>query len=213
MKHSADKSLAYLGEYYVTRNELARMAGISATRIVELVQNKCIPPHCYEIRPTINCVSTFGDYQLYSNPEYYYHKRHIDWIERALVLARIHSLGEVAETVKETFFKDLKAALGTQPAPWPAGMEQAWTYLMDGTWGLCLINFDIEGIVDKELARKTISNIVKDANDRKITALERKALTQAVNRYNRAALPFSPHEVGESSRILEIAAVVEKFGL
>ncbi len=210
---TAEQTQSYIDEHYITRPELARRAGISEDRLLELVHAKCIPPHAYEVRADMEVVSSFGVYQLPSEPRYYYHPCSLRWIEQATALAQDHPLTVVAERIKAKFSDDIDTALAGRPLPWPDGKSRVWDYLMDGTWSLCLKDYDIAGLVEKEVARATIARIVDAAAGREISDSERGELEDAVSRFDRVALPFSPHEVGESSRCLEVNAVVKKFGL
>ena len=210
---TAEQTQAYIEAYYLTRQQLSLAAGISEARILELVEARCIPPHAYEARPETTYISSFGSYRLPAASLFYYHPRHVDWIDRAETLAAGLPLTEVAVKVKEGFEADIEAALDGQPLPWPDGLGLVWDYLMDGTWSLCLKDFDIPGLVQKEVARRTIAEVEDAAAGRPISDDERERLRAAVRRYDAVALPFSPHEVGESSRCLEVNAVVRKYRL
>lgn len=210
---AAEKSQTYIDEHYVTRSELAKLAGLSEDRIVELVDAKCIPPHAYEVRTDNTFVSSFGEYRLPATPRYYYHPRLVNWIEQAESLAKTHTLAKVAEAIKFKFEDDIDKALDGRAMPWPDGTGLVWEYLMDGTWSLCLKEFNVPDLVQKEVARGTIAEITTSCSGRDVSPIERAELENAVAQYNEVALPFSPHEVGESSRCLEVGAVVKKFGL
>jgi hypothetical protein len=210
---TAEETQAYIDKYYVTRSELARLADISEERIVELVDAKCIPPHAYEVRAETVYASSFGEYKLPSTSKHYYHPRLVEWIGQATRLAEKHPLPVVAEHIKAKFEEDIHKTLDGRPLPWPDGTALVWDYLMDGTWSLCLKDFNVSDLVRKEVARGTIAKIVKASSDCGITATERTELEDAVRCYDEVALPFSPHEVGESSRCLEVGSVVKKFGL
>ncbi len=210
---TAEETQAYIDEHYVTRSGLAKLACTSEDRIVELVDAKCIPSHAYEVRADTVFVSSFGEYKLPAAPRFYYHPRLIGWIEHAEALAKSHPLPIVAERVKAKFEEDIDKALDGRPMPWPDGKGLIWDYLMDGTWSLCLKEFNVPDLVQKEVARGSIADIVRACSGRDISSTERAELEAAVALYDQVALPFSPHEVGESSRCLEVGAVVKKFDL
>lgn len=115
--------------------------------------------------------------------------------------------------MKAKFLADIDIALDGREMPWPEGTGQVWDHLMHGTWSLCLKEFDIPGLVEKELARGTISRIIKNSSGRDILDAEWAELQDAVENYDRVALPFSPHEIGESSRCLKVGHVIDLFGL
>ena len=204
---------SYIDKYYITRSKLSRLANISEERIVELIEAKCIPPHAYEARASVAYVSTFGTYALRSSPHFYYHPGLVKWIEKAELLAKKCSLPEVAKSVKTCFWQDLNTALDGRPLPWPDGIDFVWDYLMDGTWSLCLKDLNVTDLVQKEIARAHISKIVATAKDRPIDDKERQELEYAVGQYDQVVLPFSPHELPESSRCLEIGSVIRKYKL
>ncbi len=157
--------------------------------------------------------SSFGSYELEGDVLHYYHPRHVDWIAAAEELAESLSLEDVAVSVKDKFTADILKALGANAMPWPDGIALVWDYLMDGTWGLCLKQFDIPGLVQKELARRSIEDITNKADPAAISEADRASLRKAAGQFYEVALPFSPHEVGESSRCLEVNAAVRKYGL
>ena len=208
---TAEQTQAYIDEYYIPRSDLAILGGISEDRIIELADAKCIPPHAYEVRADMEVVSSFGSYTLPSVPRFYYHPCSVEWIRQATALASEHSLTVVADMIKAKFSEDIDKALAGRPLPWPDGKGRVWDYLMDGTWSLCLKDYNVPDLVQKELARATISKVVEAASGRNISGTERAELEDAVSKFDQVALPFSPHEVGESSRCLEVNAVVKKF--
>lgn len=210
---TAEQTQAYIDAYYITLPDLARRAAVSEARVLEFVENRCIPPHSYEVRGETTCINSFGAYALPSVPRLYYHPRLVDWIDRASSLAERQDLPAVAARVKADFEADIDRALAGRPMPWPDGTTTVWAYLMDGTWGLCLKTLTVPDLVQKELARATIARIEKASAGRSITSQERFELEEAVALYDDVALPFSPHELGESSRCLEVGTVVRKHGL
>lgn len=209
----AEETLAYIDDHYLPRVATAARCNISEERLVELVEAKCTPPHAYAVERPITCISSFGAYDLSGPVEFYYHPRHCDWVARAEGLAEQMPLAEVARIVRERFFADVQAALGGAPLPWKDGIDLVWTYLMDGTWSLCLKDYDVESLVQKELARHTIKTIEAAAVNAALSTGDRQTLQDAVARFEDVALPFSPHEVAESSRCLEVNAAIQKFKL
>ncbi len=209
----ANLSQAYIDEHYITRPALAEMAGVPETKIVELSEKKCIPPRAYEVTNKAIFTSSFGSYELEGDVLHYYHPKHVDWIATAEEFAESYSLEEVAVRVRDKFTADILEALGNNPMPWPDGIALVWDYLMDGTWSLCLKEFDVPGLVQKELARRSIADITKKADPAHISKVDRAALRKAAAQFYEVALPFSPHEVGESSRCLEVNATVKKYGI
>ena len=81
---------------------------------------------------------------------------------------------------------------------------------MDGTWGLCLKDITAENLLRKEFARQVIA---RHAGASQLTPEARGELLDAVADYQAVAACFGPHEVGASSRRLEVEAVIARFGL
>lgn len=209
----AMESQAYIDTHYLTGIELARRAGITEQRLLQLVDAKCIPPHSYEVRKDIAVISAFGEYELTAQPELYYHPDLVTWIADANELAKSHPLAEVAQLVRENMTNEIEVALNGRPVPWSDGMEHAWDYLMDGSFSLCLKNINASDLIEKEVARARVKSVFESNPDTKLNPEDREELKDAVLRYEEVALPFSPHELPESSRRLEIEAAVKKFGL
>ena len=84
---------------------------------------------------------------------------------------------------------------------------------MDGTWGLCLKEISVATLLQKEFARQAIANLVRPDPHHVLNAAERTALISAVEAYDQVASDFAPHERPDSSRVREVGAAIEKYGL
>ena len=164
------------------------------------------PPHSYELSGELTAVSAFGSYQLPMDVRRLYHPCVVSWIKRAETLARGRDLGVVAAIVREDFDQSLEKALQGREWPWPDGPIHAWRCFIDGSWTLCLKDITAENILGKECCRATI----RDSPDRDADIEQ---LEKAVRDYASATLPFSPHEVAESSRFREVEPAIKKYGL
>jgi len=147
MMTTAQDSQAYVDTHYIILSELAKLSGASEARVLELVEAKCIPPHAYEVCTQKTFISSFGEYTLQDEPVRYYHPKLIDWIEQAEILTQNYALSDVAKKIKTKFYEDIDELLGERPMPWPSGKEHVWDYLMDGTWSLCLKQFNVPDLV------------------------------------------------------------------
>lgn len=210
---TAEQVLDYLDRHFLTLEALAERAQTPPAQILALVRAGCIPPHSYEVAGELTVRSTFGDYALPAGPRRYYHPSVATWIERAKTLAERYSLDEVATRMRAGFAQDLKAALKGRPAPASLALEQAWGYVLDGTWGLCLKEITPLAMVEKTLARELIKDVTEATGDRPLNPADRSLLEAAVVQYDAVTGPFAPHEFPESSRHREINAVVEKYDL
>lgn len=196
---------------YLGLRALADRAGTTPEQVRAFEQAECIPAASYEVAGEVTFTSSFGRYALPVEPRRYYHPSVVEWLQRAMALADGRDLGEVARAVRAAFDSDFDAALRGAPPPWSDGADYAWAYMTDGTWGLCLKDVSIAGLLAKEQARATIRRLVQPEPDHRLSEAERRELEQALSDYERVALPFSPHEVAESSRAREIQPAREKY--
>jgi hypothetical protein len=203
----------YLDANYLTLKELSARAGVTPERVLELVDALCVPPHSHEVRGVVVFASTFGEYTAPVPPARYYHPSLVDWVRKASALARRHTLADVARRMRKDFEQAFEAALDGRPPPWPRGVDYAWAYLMDGTWGLCLKEISVANLLQKEFARQTIARLVSPDPRHELSAAAREMLIEAIDAYNEVATDFGPHELGDSSRCREVGAAIGKYGL
>jgi hypothetical protein len=210
---TAEDAQRYIDANYLTLDNLAERAGVTPQRLLDLVAAHCIPPHSYAVRGAVVFASTFGEFTAPAPLRRYYHPDTVGWIEKAEALAADQSLSQVARLMREDFEQAVERALDGRAAPWARGVDHAWAFWMDGTFGLCLKELTVESLVAKECARADIAAIVRPEPDHRLNAAERAALAAAVARYDAVALPFAPHELEKSSRRLEVGAALEKYDL
>ena len=203
----------YLDAKYLTLEALAARAGVTPERILELIDAQCVPPHSHEVRGVAIYASTFGEYAAPVPPVRYYHPSLAAWVRKARALARRHSLADVARRMRKDFEQAFEEALDGRAPPWPRGVDHAWAYLMDGTWGLCLKEITVASMLQKEFARQTIAHLVSPDPDHVLSPAARTALIEAIEAYDQVAADFGPHERDDSSRALEVGAAIEKYGL
>lgn len=204
---------AYLDNYYLTLETLAERAGVDPVRVCQLIDAQCVPPHSHEVRGVTVFAGSFEDYAVPAPPRRYYHPSLVAWVTRAEALAASHTLGEVARLQREGFAREFAEALGGAAPPWPGGVDYAWSYLMDGTWGTCLKDISVPSLLAKERARQCIAAVANIGPGHEPDAEERAALTQAVEQYERVTGDFAPHERAKSSRRVEVEAAVHRFAL
>ena len=210
---TAEAAQAYVDRYYLTLEALVERTGVTAARIDELAEAGCIPPHTYELRGDVVFASACGEHRLPSQPRRYYHHGEVEWVKKAHALAQDHALAEVARLMREGFDREVADALDGREVRWSADRDHPWDYLMDGSWSLCLKELSASHLAEKEVARATIARIAKIDADHETSDGARAELEAAVAQYDRVALPFAPHEVGVSSRRLEVGAAIEKYRL
>jgi len=198
---------------YLTLDELAGQAGTTPARIRQIEAARCIPATSYVVGGEMRFTSTFGTYHLPVRETRYYHPDIVRWAKRALELLETMDLTEAARTVRADFDAEFERLLDGAAPPWPRGVDYAWDYIVDGTWGLCLKDVDVASLLAKEQARVTIRSIVKPDADHVLTEAERQALQEALVQFETVALPFAPHEVGDSCRHSELGPAIRKYGL
>lgn len=203
----------YLDANYLTLEEISTRAGVAPERIVELIRAQCVPPHSHEVRGVAVFASTFGEYTAPVPPVRYYHPSLVAWVKKASALARRHSLADTARRMRKDFEQAFEDALDGRAPPWPRGVDHAWAYLMDGTWGLCLKKISVAAMLQKEFARQTIARLVSPDPDHVPSPAARAALIEAIEAYDEVAADFGPHERPDSSRVREVGAAIEKYGL
>ena len=211
--HRAGQSQAYIEKHFLTRAEISKQSGITEQRIIELANAQCIPPHSYEVRRETAYVSAFGEYKFTEEPEFYYHPDIVHWIEKAVALAKDHPLREVSRKIRENLEHEITSLLDGRPVPWPDGMGHAWEFVMDGSFSLCLKELTPAHLVKKEVSRQRFAELVEKADGRGKTEVLRNELEDAIADYEDVTLPFSPHELPESSRRLELEPAMAKFGI
>ena len=209
----AEHSQTYIEKHYLTRAEISKQSGVAEPRIAELVEAQCIPPHSYEVRRDTTYVSAFGEYKFAAESEFYYHPDIVHWIERAVALAKNHPLQEVSQKVRENLVDEIRAILDGRPVPWSDGMGHAWEFLMDGSFSLCLKELNADNLVKKEVSRQRLAELVEKADGRGKTEDLWNEMEGVIADYEDVTLPFSPHELPESSRRLELEPAMAKFGI
>ncbi len=210
---NAEEVQRYLDRNFLTLEQLAERAGITAERAQELIDAQCVPPHSHEVRGMMVFASTFGEYPIPVPARRYYHPSLAGWARKASDLARRHSLADVARRMRKDFEQAFEAALDGREPPWPRGVDYAWANLMDGTWGLCLKEISAPNMLQKEFARQTIAGLVNPDPRHSLSEEARAALLEAIGLYDEVAGSFGPHERPDSSREREVNAAIEKYRL
>lgn len=202
---------AYLDRYYLDAAVLVERAGCELTQLQTLQAAQCLPVHSYEVRRTQTFTSTFGDHASAGAVRRYYHPSVAAWLRVAAERATQMSLAQVARAFREDFELDFAAALAGREPPWPGGVDYAWAYLMDGTWGLCLREISAQNMLIKEFARIEFRRAMARAESSPPSEAELQSLRTAIADYSSVVLPFAPHEVAASSTSTELAVVLKRY--
>ena len=121
-------------------------------------------------------------------------------------------MAAIAKVIHEDFISELRQKLI------PIGcndsyLEEAWTSLITGIWGICLQEISPTNIACKNIARHTIKQINTIATQRKFKVTEKRDLKKAIDDFNRVTMPFDPYYYPQSSRELEVEAAIRKYKL
>ena len=209
-----NKQLTYLQQEYLTIKQLAQCSAVSEDRILELIEMQCIPPHSYEISSitTISCqIREISPVEIVITR--YYNASIKNWIINAeqLILQGL-SLVEVASKIKADFEKDFHQAFDSMVTPGCQGFDNAWRYLMNGTWGICLKEISVQSMAKKELSRLKIAQLCKmDEPGHTLSEDEKQVLRQAVKDYESVTKAFSPYLIPTCSRTVEVEPAVAKY--
>jgi Family of unknown function (DUF6058) len=145
-------------------------------------------------------------------PGVYFHKKTIAWVKRAQLGGSGVSLksefvvnysGQVIEL--HSVLGKLQGCFSIHGEPLADEItkraEEAWRYLMDGTWGLCAADPSCErGIVQKEILQEQLIAASNNGADPSAASLSKSELLALIDRYASAAMPFCPIEYPVSSR-------------
>lgn len=203
----------YLQEEYYTIEQLADKANATKDRILELAELQIIPPHSFEVTQNASIYCNIkGAFNATPVTTRYYNPSIVKWIQNAETMAKEESLAEVAIQVRKKFNQEFRYAMGDVITPGCKGLDHAWRYLMNGTWGICLKEVSVASIASKELSRLKISQICKyDDPNHTLTNQEKEDLKTAINTYEKVTKQFAPHLVPTCSRTLEIEPAVKKY--
>ncbi|WP_133499828.1 DUF6058 family natural product biosynthesis protein [Cognatilysobacter terrigena] len=216
----------YLAAQYWTSERLASECGVAERTLDALVDAGIVPAPSYRVHAQGVLTSVvFGEFAgMDAAPGAYFHPGTKRWVRRALqVIARV-GLDDAPAALRRGFERRFAAALrrtdrellriedcfapdGTpRDAAIHARCSTAWTYLMNGTFGLCVRDCgSVASIVRKELLQEHLTRYAarETIEDRDVAPL----LT-LLDIYADAAMPFAPPEYPASSR----KRLVEDFG-
>ncbi len=112
----------------------------------------------------------------------YYHPSIIKYTEEALALSEFNDLTEIAQQLKINFSTQLEKEFKGIKTPGCQNFDQAWGYWINGTWGICLKELNVEYMAKKELSRLAITKLMK-YEPTTITKNDKIKLIDAVNTY------------------------------
>ncbi|MDF2939681.1 MAG: hypothetical protein K0R66_323 [Gammaproteobacteria bacterium] len=201
----------YLDKHYYTLAQLAQKSGVEEAFILKLIKNQCVPPHSYSMQTFTAFTNSLIQYSASPTSVYYYHPSLLGWIHKARGLFKLYDLTKTAQLIRENFIEEYNETFGNTATPGCKNADEAWSYLMDGTWGICLKEISISCMAKKQLSRLTIANIVKTEAEHALSLEERLELKNAIETYKSAAMDFDPYFAPISSRYREVIAAELKY--
>lgn len=216
---------AYLASRYLTCERLAAVCGIPEASLEALIDAGLAPAPSYRADGAGTLASVvFGEFsETDARPGRYFHPGTAAWVGRALRVRAHLSVDDARCVLRRDFVRRFAVALrgmdrdlvrlpdclddGGRPIreALETRCDEAWTHLMDGTFGLCVADCArVAAIARKEALQSFLTRRAATA----VPPAERTWLAALVDAYAEAAMPFAPPEYPSSSR----RRLVEEFG-
>jgi hypothetical protein len=211
----------YLERHYLSAELFASACSISTTNLASLVREKLVPHASYTVDRCDRLVSqAFGELLVRdATPGQYYHPGNAHWVN--LAVEESSRLGpqcarrELKKRFKRRFataLLDLNNSTYRLPDSFTKNgqaiassvelrTEAAWNHFIDGVFSLCVADPSTEeSIARKEVLQEALVDLTDDGLRADYSAEERQRIYDLIERYERAAMPFSPVEYPISSR-------------
>ena len=212
---------AYLDQHYCSADGVADRCGIEPAELERLLDDGLVPRPSYTVTPDKIVSAAFGDLPRDgAAPGRYFAPSQTAWVARAQ---------QAGQAMKGDFRTAMEAALaeadrailrledafdddGTRLSGLDARLDNMWANFINGVFALCVANADTEAaIARKEILQEKLSAVTADGT--RIDGLARGELTQLVDAYAAAAMPFAPAEFPRSSRKRLVDDVRAKLAL
>ncbi|MBL8517396.1 MAG: hypothetical protein JNM76_10575 [Betaproteobacteria bacterium] len=218
-------TLAHLSSHFLTLDQLACAVGLTQDEVNALIDAKCMPPHSHEIRLSIEVNTTLWGSQRHQAANKFYSPSLVRWANHALELAPM-PLSEIALVVRNRFLNDLRESLlkvpgareanpdcfgqdgGLVEAAFATWGESHLSYLLDGTYCICLKEVSANNIVRKGTCMSILKRYLDDSSGTSVTDHE---VEWALTEYDAVASLFLPAERAGSSRTRLFEAARKKF--
>ena len=210
----------YLATYYQTATQVARAAAISADELEALIGMRLVPAPSYVVSDGTVSSFVFGAMDAPgATPGRYFHPSQRTWIARARSILAAGPAHTAKARMQAQFDANFGAALAElhattwrladsfdeTGAPIPAGLQMrltsAWTYFLNGTFGLCVADPVSEAhIARKEVLQEKLMHVSDNGKKTLYAPREAQAVRELIDAYAAAAMLFSPVEYPVSSR-------------
>lgn len=197
---------AYLDRYYCEAAVVARDCGISIAEVERLVADGVVPKPSYTVFDDRIVSAAFGDLPNDGVvPGRYFAPSQCAWIERARDAAAEATFREcmtaaLAKANRLIFrLRDAFDDAGKPTSGLDARLDAMWTHFISGVFGLCVAGADSEWVIArKEVLQEKLSELTDSGAS--VDGLDRDDLSQLIDDYAAAAMPFAPAEYPRSSR-------------
>lgn len=206
----------YLAQHFLTDAQLAKAAALDIDAIDALIDACLVPAPSYVVGADTVTSFVFGAMAAPgSMPGRYFHPSQLVWIavaRHAIASGADNGLqaqfgakfGAALAMLNQTTWR-LRDSFADDGTPIAGGLrarcDTAWSYFLNGTFGLCVANPISEAhIAYKEVLQEKLSQ-QSDHGSRTVFAPPEVApMLALIDAYAAAAMPFSPVEYGRSSR-------------
>jgi len=214
---SVEEITSYIKNNYLTIEQLANRSSISLDRLEELINNYCIPKHSHVTsKQVIFHTDIFGESVFVEEKTFYYHPSLIKLAMKANQYLVSTNFIDVAREMKADFTNELCQALSeiddakhvfdhcfdSEGNLLADGIEKImtehWSYIMDGTYGVCLKEISAKNMILKNIAVSILEEWINCTNQNKNHLHDRARYAAAL--YDRIASDFGPHEIQRSTR-------------
>lgn len=223
---------AYLNRYYRTADQLAGVCSISTEELAGLVSERLVPEPSYTAADGVLISQAFGEFEAPElRPEQYFHPGNAAWVALACEAKKKAGAQQAHLELKKRFKHNFSAALEELdkttlrlpdsftdagqviPDGLDARAEDAWHYFLKGVFSLCVADPSSErSIALKEILQEALTRLSENGSRADFSPEERHRVLDLIDRYAKAAMPFSPLEYPRSSRKRLVEDLREKLG-
>lgn len=204
-------NITYIQKNYLTLAQLADKTQLSAEDIRLFIDNQCVPGHSFTLYEHSLITSAMNEHTVARQINYYSPSliKHLKYVK---TLSKEKTLTAIAYHVREKFNVEFDQRFQGRSTPGINSKEDAWSYWINGIWGICLQHISVETMAKKELSRLNIASITENFSKQQLTGQEKKLLQQAIDDYNDVVVKeFVPYMQNMCSRTTEINSAAKKY--
>lgn len=211
---------AYLERYYRTADQLAAVCSISTDELAGLVNERLVPAPSYTVSNGVLVSQAFGEFKAQAlRPGQYFHPSNAAWVALACEAKRKAGAQQAHLELKQRFRGNFASALAELdkalfrlpdsftdtgqviPHGLDARTEDAWRHFLKGVFSLCVADPSSErSIALKEVLQEALATLSENGSKADFPPAQRRHVLDLIDRYAKAAMPFSPLEYPSSSR-------------